>query len=95
MNKTQASLPLCILMDVLGYASFAIPGLGEISDVLWAPVSAFIFYRTFGGAKGAFGAVFNFAEELLPFTDFIPSFTIMWIWQYVTSRQPGKVVVKN
>ena len=82
-------------MDVLGYASFAIPGLGEISDVLWAPVSAFIFYRTFGGAKGAFGAVFNFAEELLPFTDFIPSFTIMWIWQYVNSRQPGKVVVKN
>jgi len=74
-------------MDLIGYATYAIPGLGEFADVIWAPISGLIFYRTFGGWKGAFGGVFNFAEELLPGTDFIPSFTIMWIFQYATGKK--------
>jgi hypothetical protein len=95
MNKQQPSLLLCIVMDLIGYASFALPGLGELSDVVWAPISAFIFYKTFGGSKGAFGALFNFAEEILPFTDFIPTFTIMWGWQYFNKRQPVKTTSKH
>lgn len=81
MNKNQqtGSLLFCILMDVIGYATYSIPFLGEFGDLLWAPVSAVIFYKTFGGWKGAFGGLFNFVEEILPFTDFIPSFTIMWL----------------
>jgi hypothetical protein len=81
MNKNQqtGSLLFCILMDVIGYATYSIPFLGEFGDLLWAPVSAVIFYKTFGGWKGAFGVLFNFVEEILPFTDFIPSFTIMWV----------------
>lgn len=74
-------------MDIIGYATYAIPGLAELGDMVWAPVSAIIFYRLFGGWKGAFGGLFNFAEEILPFTDFIPSFTIMWVWQRI--RKPG------
>lgn len=45
MNRQTPSLVICILMDVLGYASYAVPGLGELSDVVFAPVSAIIFYR--------------------------------------------------
>ncbi|MCW3115570.1 MAG: hypothetical protein JWR18_3966 [Segetibacter sp.] len=82
-------------MDVIGYASFAIPGLGEFSDVVFAPISALVFYKLFGGWKGAFGGIFNFAEEILPFTDFIPSFTIMWVWQYFTSSKSTKVLGKQ
>jgi hypothetical protein len=93
MNKQQPSLLLCILMDVIGYASFAVPGLGEFSDIVWAPISAFMFYKTFGGAKGAFGGIFNFVEEILPFTDFIPSFTIMWAWQYYTNKRTSTTLV--
>ena len=77
--KKEPSLLICIVMDAIGYASFALPGLGEFSDIICAPISGFIFYKMFGGVKGAFGGVFNFAEEILPFTDFIPTFTIMWI----------------
>ncbi len=95
MNKQQPSLAFCILMDVIGYASFAIPGLAEFSDILWAPISAFIFYRSFGGWKGAFGGIFNFAEEILPFTDFIPTFTVMWVWQYLKDPKSLKNVVKQ
>ena len=75
---TNPSIVFCIIMDAIGYASFAIPGLGEFSDIIWAPVSAFIFLKTFGGRLGRMGSVFNFIEEALPFTDFIPSFTIAW-----------------
>jgi len=81
MNKRQPSLVFCILMDIIGYATYAVPFLGEIGDIVWAPVSAIIFYASFGGWKGAIGGIGNFIEELLPGTDFIPSFTIMWFLQ--------------
>lgn len=75
----QPSILLCILLDLIGYASYSIPFLGEIADLVWAPVSGLIFFMLFGGWKGALGGVFNFIEEILPGTDFIPSFTIMWV----------------
>ena len=77
--KKQPSLVFCLLMDLIGYATYLIPGLGEFADIIWAPISGIIFFITFGGWKGAFGGVFNFIEEILPGTDFIPSFTIMWV----------------
>jgi hypothetical protein len=83
MNKqtTNVSLVFCLVMDIIGYATYAIPVLGEFGDIIWAPVSGLIFFITFGGWKGAVGGVFNFVEELLPGTDFIPSFTLMWLWR--------------
>ncbi|MFT4152621.1 hypothetical protein [Parafilimonas sp.] len=88
----QPSLLFCILMDVIGYATYSIPVLGEIGDTLWAPVSAVIFYLSFGGWKGGFGAIFNFVEEILPGTDFIPSFTIMWLVQRAAKKRVESVV---
>jgi hypothetical protein len=87
MKKTQPSLAFCIAMDILGYATYAIPFIGEFADILWAPISAMIFYKTFGGFKGAFGGVFNFLEEILPGLDFIPTFTLTWFWQHYTNRK--------
>ena len=95
MNKLQSSLIFCVLMDLLGYATYALPFFGEFADIIWAPISAFIFYKTFGGWKGAFGGLFNFVEELLPFTDFIPSFTITWIWQYLAQKKNSSIIGKN
>ncbi len=86
-KEKNVSLLLCVVMDMVGYATYAIPGIGEFGDIIWAPISAFIFYKTFGGTRGAFGAIFNFAEEILPFSDFIPSFTIMWVWQYFSASK--------
>ena len=81
MNRKQPSLIFCILMDLVGYATYAVPLLGEIGDVIWAPISSVIFMTTFGGWKGVLGGFGNFIEELLPGTDFIPSFTLMWFIQ--------------
>ncbi len=81
MNKSNPTLAFCILMDAIGLATYAVPFFGEFADVIWAPISAFIFFRSFGGWKGAFGGIFNFIEELMPGLDFIPTFTIMYFMQ--------------
>jgi len=86
MNRQQPSLIFCVLMDLLGYATYAVPLLGEIGDVFWAPLSSIIFFATFGGWKGVLGGFGNFVEELLPGTDFIPSFTIMWLIQNMQKK---------
>lgn len=91
-KEKNISLLLCLVMDAFGYATYAFPGIGEFADIVWAPISSFIFYRIFGGTKGAFGAVFNFAEEILPGTDFIPSFTIMWVFNYFTIKTKMKLI---
>ncbi len=84
MNRKQPSLILCIIMDVLGYATYTVPGLGELGDIVWAPISGIVFFIMFGGGwKAAFGGLFDFTEELLPGTDFIPTFTIAWLWRYM------------
>ncbi|GAB4093464.1 hypothetical protein GCM10028786_23910 [Flaviaesturariibacter terrae] len=82
------SLAACIVMDLLGCASFGIPVIGEVFDIIWAPISAAIYYRMFGGGKfGIFGGAFSFLEELLPGTDIIPTFTISWFLQYARRRK--------
>lgn len=75
-RKTTPGLIVCLVMDLIGCVSYAVPLLGEVSDVIWAPISAMVFYKLFGGPVGMFGGLFNFIEELFPGIDFIPTFTI-------------------
>ncbi|HSN60246.1 MAG TPA: hypothetical protein VLR49_04900 [Ferruginibacter sp.] len=96
MNTTNKPLPhiaLCIILDIIGYASFSLPILGEVSDLIWAPLSGFIFYRLFGGKMGMLGGGLSFIEELLPFTDFIPTFTIAWVMRYFSKKEVTAVEV--
>ena len=90
MNKQNIFLPniaICIAMDLIGMFTYIIPALGEFADIIWAPISAMIFYKMFGGRIGLIGGVLNFVEEILPFTDIIPSFTIAW---FVRKKQIEK-----
>ena len=86
-SQKNPSLIFCIVMDLIGYATYAIPVLGEVGDLFWAPVSGIIFFTVFGGWKGAMGGIFNFVEELMPGLDFIPSFTLMWLWRSFSKNQ--------
>lgn len=81
MNKEKLFQPnifLCLIMDLIGMISYFFPGLGEFADIIWAPISGYIFFKMFGGKLGMIGSVLNFLEEIIPFTDIIPSFTIAW-----------------
>lgn len=94
-NEKELFLPnigICILMDLVGMASYFFPGLGEFADVVWAPISAYIFFKLFGGRLGMIGSVLNFLEEIIPFTDIIPSFTIAW---FIRKKAMDKMIQKN
>ena len=79
-------LILGIVFDAVGMLSFSIPFLGEFSDVIWAPLSALILATMYKGTVGRVGGFVSFVEELLPFTDIIPTFTLTWIYTHIIRK---------
>lgn len=79
-------LIISILLDIVGYFSYAIPFIGEFSDVVWAPIAAFLMTRIYKGRIGRTAGVLEFIEEIIPFTDFIPTFTLTWIYTYIIKK---------
>lgn len=80
-------LLLGLLFDAVGMVTFTIPLIGEFADVVWAPIAAFIMSKMYKGRVGRVAAVLTFVEEILPFTDVIPSFTITWIYTFFFQKQ--------
>lgn len=90
MNRYK-KLALSILLDAIGYVSFIIPGVGEFSDVIWAPLSAWIMVKLYKGNPGKVAAVVSFVEEALPGVDVIPTFTIMWFYtEFLSNKKKAK-----
>jgi hypothetical protein len=85
-NKTR-DLVLGILFDAIGMLSFTVPFIGEFSDVIWAPLAGFLMTWMYKGTIGKVGGTIAFLEEILPFTDFIPTFTLTWIYTYLIKKQ--------
>ena len=76
-------LGVSLALDAVGMLSYAIPGIGEFLDIIWAPVSAWIMTRLYKGEAGKKAAIVSFVEEAVPGLDIIPTFTIMWFYTYV------------
>jgi hypothetical protein len=93
-QKQLPPLALCLLLDMIGMASYALPFVGEFFDIIWAPISAIMYWRLFGGVKGFLGGSFNFFEELMPGLDIIPTFTITWFMQYHRRTKDESVSVR-
>lgn len=81
---------LSIILDLIGIATFLIPFLGEFVDILWAPISGYLLTRIYKGVTGKMAGIFAFLEELIPFTDFIPTYTLMWIYTYIIKKEDQK-----
>ncbi len=86
MDKYK-KLVVGLILDGMGYASFAIPGVGEFIDVLWAPTSAYLMTKLYKGEKGKIAAAVTFIEEAMPGLDIIPTFTLMWLYTYVLGEK--------
>ena len=71
-------LIICLLIDLVGVSSEAVPILGELTDIVSAPISAAILQNLFPGSN-KFVFLFELTEEILPFTDIIPFATICWV----------------
>lgn len=83
MTKKKKDLIFGILLDAVGYASYVVPVFGEGIDIIWAPLSAYIMIKMYEGKTGVIGGAVELIEEALPFTDFVPTYTLMWIYKYV------------
>ena len=70
-------LLICILIDSIGSSSMLLPLIGDASDVLWAPTAGLLLRYLFYNSNVIL--VFEFAEEILPFTDILPLATLCWI----------------
>ncbi|AWX45990.1 hypothetical protein HME9304_03022 [Flagellimonas maritima] len=86
-NLKYRNLLLGLLFDGIGMLSFAIPGIGEFSDVIWAPLAAWIMTRMYEGKVGQAAGAVTFVEELVPGLDIIPTFTLTWIYTYLIEKK--------
>ena len=74
MAVKYKKLILGIILDLIGFVPYI--------DIIWAPISAYIMTILYKGKKGKIGGIISFLEEIIPFSDIIPSFTIMWLYTY-------------
>ena len=82
-NKNN-KLIVSIIFDLFGMASYAVPGIGELTDLFFAPIQGLWIYSAYGNIKWTF---FGVAEEALPFTDFIPSCLISHFLYYGKAKK--------
>ena len=82
VSYKNRNLILGVLFDGIGMVSFSIPLLGEFSDVIWAPIAGFLMTWMYKGNIGKIAGIITFLEEIIPFVDVIPSFTLTWIYTY-------------
>jgi hypothetical protein len=93
MKKTKFKiLRQSIFFDAVGMATTLIPVVGPFLDIIWAPYAAKKMTDMYKGNTGKIAAVVVFLEEILPFTDFIPTFTLMWIYTYVIAGVPEQTL---
>lgn len=69
------TLFVCVAVDLLGDASFLIPGVGEVEDLVWAPIAALVMQQLFGSKVLTAASA---AKEVLPFTDALPLASLAW-----------------
>ncbi|CAM9594947.1 unnamed protein product [Ectocarpus sp. 12 AP-2014] len=82
----QAKLAISVLIDLIGMSSYALPGVGEATDLGWAPISSALIFYLYGNSIFAGLA---FVEEILPGFDVIPTATIAW---FLTNSEIGQNV---
>ena len=93
-SKKNKQLLLGLFFDGIGMLSFAIPFVGEFSDIIWAPLSGWLMTRMYKGKIGQAAGIFTFVEEIMPGFDLIPSFTLMWFYTYVFKGAKNEQVIE-
>jgi hypothetical protein len=86
MKNKYTLLFLGVLFDAIGMLSFVVPGIGEFSDVIWAPLASFLIYKMYKGTEGKIGGLVTFVDEIMPGLDVIPTFTLMWVYKFLIKK---------
>ena len=86
-SDKKSKLMLSLVFDWIGMLSYVAPVFGEITDTFWAPISGLLLVLMYKGTVGKIAGLFGIIEELIPFTDVIPTFTITWFYTYIIRRE--------
>ena len=86
-SDKKTKLVLSLIFDGIGMLTYSAPLFGEVVDVVWAPISGILLLLMYKGTAGKIAGLFGTIEELFPFTDVIPTFTITWFYTYVIKRE--------
>ena len=76
-----SKLMFCLLLDLIGSSSYLIPLVGEGFDLAWAPLQTILIMAMYDGVAPHLKYL-SFMEEILPFTDIVPSATIGWAVEF-------------
>ncbi len=82
-NAKYTLLKKGLIYDLVGMVTIFIPIIGPFLDIIWAPYAAKKMSDMYEGEKGKIASIVVFVEEILPITDFIPTFTLMWLYTFV------------
>lgn len=76
VNRKWSKLAICIIIDLVGSGGLGLPLLGDLLDVVTAPVTAVMLHALFASPVVT---IAGFTEEILPGTDGIPTATLAWL----------------
>ncbi|MFC7357033.1 hypothetical protein ACFQO1_04995 [Jejudonia soesokkakensis] len=82
-NPKYKLLKKGLLFDAIGMITMAIPVVGPFLDIIWAPIAAKQMSKMYKGEAGKIASAVVFIEEILPMSDLIPTFTLMWLYTFV------------
>lgn len=86
-NQKNKLLRKSILLDLVGMSTIFIPFAGPFIDLIWAPFAAKQMSDMYKGKKGKIASIVVFIEEIMPGLDFIPTFTLMWLYTFVWKKE--------
>ena len=74
-------LVVSLLIDLIGSSSYLLPFVGEGFDIAWAPMQTIFIMASYEESMPSLKYV-SFLEEILPFTDLLPSGTLGWVREF-------------
>ncbi len=79
----KSKLFVGIIFDLIGMSPTIFPPFA----LIWAPFSAMVLAAMYKGKLGKSAGIFGLVEELIPVVDFIPTFTLTWLYVYELKKE--------
>ncbi|RMX67082.1 hypothetical protein DD238_001083 [Peronospora effusa] len=91
LESPSRKLVASLVIDFVGNATFVVPVIGELADIFWAPVSSRMVHTLYKESS-PHARYLGFLEEVLPFTDIIPTATLAWMKENLSTSELRKML---
>ena len=93
-RELMGKLIVSLGIDLLGSSSYLLPFVGEGFDLAWAPIQTVLIMAMYDTVSPNLKYL-SFVEEILPFTDVVPSATIGWLMEFGPPLLAGTTTTSN